>query len=373
MYDPLIVDTFIRVHPEIAPDVPATGTTRSALTEIAGASGGGTTLAVSPPLDEIAASADEMLTLYELAQALTGQASISDTGDIIAKHLRRLVPFSLCVFYIYDAALDEVEAKHAMGDAAAGVKGIRVPLGQRLSGWVAANRQTIMNSDPTLDLGEVARCVTPRLRSCLSTPMTAGDSLVGVLTLYSCTVDSFTEDHRRIAEAVARQIGPTFKSAAEFDKSVRRDPLTGLPTVRQLEQLVESTGAGETSRASLLLIEIVGFKQIALVHGRTIADEVLRSVVSHARAGLRVADILFRSANDAFVALLNDTDFETATVVASRTRESIRGQTYPTGVGMINVDATITCVCAPQDGQSLRDLIATARLRHVAQWGATIH
>ena len=29
-------------------------------------------------------------------------------------------------------------------------------MGQRLSGWVAANRQTILNSDPMLDLGEIA-------------------------------------------------------------------------------------------------------------------------------------------------------------------------------------------------------------------------
>ena len=35
--------------------------------------------------------------------------------------------------------------------------GMKVSLGQRLSGWVAANRQTISNSDPMLDLGDVAR------------------------------------------------------------------------------------------------------------------------------------------------------------------------------------------------------------------------
>ena len=120
-----------------------------------------------------------------LRERLAGQASIGDTGDVIAKHLRRLVPSSLCVFYLYDARADELEAKHATGEATSVVKGLRIPLGQRLSGWVAANRQTILNSDPSLDLGEVARCVTPRLRSCLSTPLLCDDSLVGVLTLYS--------------------------------------------------------------------------------------------------------------------------------------------------------------------------------------------
>src|SRR5207245_8478612 len=163
-------------------------------------------------------------------------------GDIIAKHLRRLVPFSLCVFYIYDSTTDELEAKHAVGEATSVVKGLRIALGQRLSGWVAANRQSIANSDPTLDLGEVARFVTPRLRSCLSTPLLSDDVLVGVLTLYSSTGDGFTEDHQRVLEAVAKQIGHTFKGAAEFDNSARRDPLTGLPALKQVEQVMQSKG-----------------------------------------------------------------------------------------------------------------------------------
>ena len=88
-----------------------------------------------------------MLTLFELAHALAGQVSLADAGDVIAKHLRRLVPSALCVFYLYDQGIDVLEAKHAVGDGAGAVRGMRVQLGKRLSGWVAANRQTILNSD----------------------------------------------------------------------------------------------------------------------------------------------------------------------------------------------------------------------------------
>ena len=189
MYDPLVVDTFVRVHDEIAPGALTTGVPRHALNEITSSSQSAAVAAGSTRLDEIAASADEMLTLYELARALAGQAGTSDTGDVIAKHLRRLIPSSLCVFYIYDASTDELEAKHALGEAMSVVKGLKIPLGQRLSGWVAANRQTISNSDPSLDLGEVARCTTPRLRSCLSTPLLSGR--------HSCRrLDSLFSDRR---------------------------------------------------------------------------------------------------------------------------------------------------------------------------------
>jgi len=369
MYDPLIVDTFARVQREIAPDPVPAGPQGYVLNEISSATQNMFLPIGSTRLDEIAASADEMLTLYELARALAGQVSISDTGDVIAKHLRRLIPFSLCVFYSYDAAADELQAKHAMGEATSVVRGLRIPLGQRLSGWVAANRQMIVNSDPRLDLGDVARHLTPRLRSCLSTPLLSDDQLVGVLTLYSSTADGFNEDHRRIIEVVARQIAHTFKQAAEFDNSARRDPLTGLPNLRQLEQLLDSTGLDRLTRDSgfiLLFIDVVGLKQINLAHGRNVGDDVLRHVVKNARSCLRVADILFRYDSDEFVALLNDTDTPTAEAIAHRILDDIRKDRFPLlNGGTLTIEATVTSVCAPRDGESLHDLMAAARV-HLA-------
>ena len=42
-----------------------------------------------------------MLVLYELARGLTGRLELSDAADIISKHLRRIVPASTCVFFVY--------------------------------------------------------------------------------------------------------------------------------------------------------------------------------------------------------------------------------------------------------------------------------
>src|SRR5258705_2574490 len=147
-----------------------------------------------------------MLTVYELARALTGHVSLDDAGEAIAKHVGRLIPSSLCVFYLYDRASDELEARHAVGEGASLVRGMRIVLGQRLSGWVAANRQTIFNSDANLDFGGAAKSHILRLRSCISTSLVFDDELVGVLSLYSAEVDGFADDHKRIIEAVARQI-----------------------------------------------------------------------------------------------------------------------------------------------------------------------
>jgi GAF domain-containing protein len=170
-----------------------------------------------------------MPTLYELARALGGQANPEDAADTIANHLRRLIPFSLCVFYEYDAFRDELEASHAVGDGRSSVHGLRIPLGQRLSGWVAANRRTISNSDPTLDFGDAARSQTVRLRSCISTPLLSGEQLAGVMTLYATETNAFTDDHKRIVELIAKQIAHIFSRSANRESGTHRDSLMGTP------------------------------------------------------------------------------------------------------------------------------------------------
>ena len=368
MYDPLIVDTFVRVHSELVSQITTTSSLpRQALNEIAGSTQvGPRPITVHPRLDDIAASANEMLTLYELASALAGQASISDTGDVISKHIRRLIPFTQSILFLYESETDELVAKHAMGDMSSVVRGLRIPLGERLSGWVAANRKTIVNSDPVLDLGDVVRTRNPRLRSCLSAPLTSHDHLVGVLTLYSEAVDGFNEDHKRVIEVVARQIGHTFKCAADFDSSPRRDALTGLPKLEQLEQLVATIGNDSSLNESvtLLFIDVVHLKQINQQYGRSVGDEVLRHVALHAGACLTMTDILFRHGSDEFVALLNDSDVTLAQKLSERICENVRLNPLPLrSARALTIDIDITPVMAPRDGASLQDLIAAGRVR----------
>ena len=80
--------------------------------------------------------------------------------------------------------------------------------GERVTGWVAVNRQTISNSDATLDLGQAALVVIPRPRSAASTPVVGPQGeLHGVLTAYSPIVDVFTHRHVYALEQLANAFG----------------------------------------------------------------------------------------------------------------------------------------------------------------------
>ena len=266
MYDPDVVDTFLRVHEALSVepvkgrsvgDVELIGLTRKTAVISARSS-------APAGLTDIAASTEEMLVLYDLARGLLGRLELADAAEIISKHLRRIVPASTCVIFVYDVEKDELVAAHASGDSASHFSELRIPRGQRLTGWVAANNQSILNSDPVLDLGESARQFTPRLKSCLSTPLMSGSQLVGVLSVYSTITDAFTDDHRRLLEVVARQVSETIRQVREADlaKTQPRDDAHGLPHRERVESFVaaEIDLATDQTNLSIICLE-VSFEQ----------------------------------------------------------------------------------------------------------------
>jgi GAF domain-containing protein len=84
-------------------------------------------------------------------------------------------------------------------------------MGDRLTGWVGANRQCIMNSDAALDLG--ARAEGLSLQSCMSVPLLIGESLVGVLSLYAPSHNAFADDCGRLIQMVAPHIATAIHAA----------------------------------------------------------------------------------------------------------------------------------------------------------------
>jgi diguanylate cyclase (GGDEF)-like protein/putative nucleotidyltransferase with HDIG domain len=365
MYDPLVIDTFASVYKEIVGSVqevhiPTSGLsaiTRGVLPHI------DYSMASASRLDDISASTEEMLLLYELARSLSGRLDLGDAADVISKHLRRLVPATTCVFFLYETDSDELVAAHASGENSSHFSDIRIAMGQRLSGWVAANRQTIVNSDPMLDLGEIARALKPPLRSCLSTPLMVSEDLVGVLTVYSTHRDAFTEDHRRLVEVVARQVSQTVRQSVEFSRDNTeklRDQLTGLPNRQHLERFVASElSASGGLPCSILLVEVRHSNEKST---QRLGQPVIGQVAKAMRAGLRGADLLFRYDSDRLVALLTQTDALTAEAVGRRVSHELALARLADEEGA-SPAVHIGRATASEDGAALSDLIQVAESR----------
>jgi GAF domain-containing protein len=94
----------------------------------------------------------------------------------------------------------------AFGPGAGSLRGMSIGIGTRVTGWVASQHQVIVNSDAALDLGVLAARVEPPLVSCLAVPLSSGQAVTGVLTLYSPQRDGFDENQGRLLQMIVPHV-----------------------------------------------------------------------------------------------------------------------------------------------------------------------
>ena len=227
MYDPVIVDTFIRVHKDLVLPQQAPAHHEDALARISRAAAPPKVPMVGQPLELPAADSDSMLSIISLARLASEQASAADVATLAATLVRNLVPGVTCAFYIRTE--EELVMTHAAGPLSAALRWMRIPVNERLSGWVAAHRRTIVNSDAALDLSGLD--LPPVPRTCLSTPLLDGDTLVGVLTLYAEFPVVFTDEQGLVMQMLGPHLalprpphvcGRGGRSARDADAALRR-------------------------------------------------------------------------------------------------------------------------------------------------------
>ena len=352
MYDPLIVDTFVHTHSLLVPKPENVSDHQPVASHGIFSVGQASTT----PLEDISASAEETVVFYNLASALSAPSNESHTLETLARHLRRVVPVSTFVLYVYDPHADQLRVVDAVGDAASQFLGIVIPRGQRLSGWVAANRQTIVNSDPVLDLGDSGRLARPRLRSCLSTPLMTESGLVGVLTLYSVEPAAFTEDHRRVIEGVALHSAPALAKSAQMEAQREQgDPAT--PVAFLPEQLLEARLGSLLTRGShvsthVLFIRLHGTSMSSLRH--TIGlHESCRQIVGE----LTGEECSLGYRGEEIVVLLPKTDPSSAAAVATKLGGVITKLVISGSTGTkIAPPLEFRMAIAPRDGVRLSEL-----------------
>jgi putative methionine-R-sulfoxide reductase with GAF domain len=209
MYDPLVVDTFIQNYDEIAPAALRAGQeARSTF----GLDTSDIQSTLTRPLRQIRANASEAAILVKCGQAIGQSSSVKLAVEAAAQCLRQLTPGTVYALYVFDSESDSLICHAAAGDRQNALIGLTIPVGERVSGWAGANRQTAVNSDASLDLAQIARSFEPALRSTLSTPLASNGHLIGVLTAYACVEEAFNDGHRDMFEQVALLLIPKLPS-----------------------------------------------------------------------------------------------------------------------------------------------------------------
>ena len=233
MYDPHVVATFIEVYRSIA-IAPGDVVAGHEVLQRIHQSRHEIDAPREPVADVAGAASANLLAFVSLARAAAGEASVDDVLALGSALLADVMPGSTGAWFLPDATNDRLVVASAFGPAAAALRGTSVPVGERLTGWVAVRRQPIINSDATLDLGARVDAVTPPLSRCISLPLMAGEALVAVLTLYTAAPDGFTADHGRLVQIVAPHLARAIDTAVRTESAGRETSPPEKPGARDL-------------------------------------------------------------------------------------------------------------------------------------------
>jgi diguanylate cyclase (GGDEF)-like protein/putative nucleotidyltransferase with HDIG domain len=319
----------------------------------------------SPGFHSIKQARDELQVLYSLTQALGNSLSVDDTFQVLSRGLRKLIPFDAAAAYV--AQDGELIPRFVDGLNPALLEGLRMRVGEGLSGWVAASGKCSLNGKPAVEPGYLHHPDKFReLRAALSVPLESSKGVLGVFTLYSIDTDGFTMEHLRILKTIAVKGGAAVHNALiyeETQQSAWTDALTGLPNARALfARLREEVAraARQHQPFTLFVIDVNGLKRINDTLGHLVGNRVIAAVAAALRGALREYDFAARLGGDEFVLLLPGLGSEDAAEKRIDLRLAVEAL-HDEAASDISV--SMGSACYPADGTDGDQLLALADKR----------
>jgi diguanylate cyclase (GGDEF)-like protein/putative nucleotidyltransferase with HDIG domain len=268
------------------------------------------------PTGSLTVAQRELEIFYDISRAMGYGLNLEEFLTLTGCRLSALVPYQSLVVYFVDEEAGLLRAHFAMGRAAEKLRLMTIPLGERLSGWAAAQQRAVIGRDHVTplerdgsrsDLEDWSEDAdVAGLKATLAAPMVAEAGLVGVLTLYDRIDRGFTADDRRIivrAAGCVAQVAALEGQGSTVARTSLTDPLTGVPNARflWLESAHRMTpdGAG----FGLVAFRVGGLDEIGERGGNEAVDRALCVAARSLAASCRRSETLVRLGQDLFVVL----------------------------------------------------------------------
>ena len=306
------------------------------------------------PLELRLLATNGLLRLYDQISSLGPDATLVDTCDVIVEYLRRMAPAGLVVFYLKDGASAGMAVRHASGFGEALVPDLRIEVGHGISGWVVANRRSVLNADPALDFGNRLDDLTPRFRSALSIPLTPDTESIGAVTLYSDQPNAFTDDQRLAIEMIS---GAT---AEAIERACSRTPVIARPGSVSAWAPADAGAVEAILDRGALWRSSTGCNLGVLCVRAGGGDGHMDHAAVAVSQATRIADLIFRPSAQELVVLMPDCEPGAGQIIVDRI-----GTQLPSAGAPAERPPTLEVgfACGPFDGDTVRQLLAVARRR----------
>lgn len=318
-------------------------------------------------VEQIKRANREVFTLYELARIFGSSLNLEETFSLFAEKIGGLVPYDTCVIYLSNENGDEAKAVYAEGKNSDALLNRTVKTGDGATGYVLKKRQAVCNVNPGLDFSFCQQEFIEEYSAMASLPLIAEEKLLGAVSLYSCALENYEDEHLRLLETVSRIASDAISKSiyhAETETKAFTDPMTGLPNARSLQiQFDKEAARAERNGSSfqVLMLDLDGFKAVNDTFGHKTGDRLLRELSKVMRSQLRDYDFLARYAGDEFVAIIPETEDVSVEELCQRLEKAVNDFVLPVGDGRAaRVGISIGAASYPAGGSSLDQIIISA-------------
>jgi diguanylate cyclase (GGDEF)-like protein/putative nucleotidyltransferase with HDIG domain len=318
-------------------------------------------------VEQIKRANREVFTLYELAKVFSSSLNLPDTLSRFTAKIGELVPFDSCVVYLLDEASQIATAVCAEGKNSAALKDKCVKSGEGATGYALKKRQAVYNINPALDFSFYTHDFILDYTAMASLPLLAGERLIGAVSLYSCDLETYEDEHMRLLETISRIAADAISKSlhhAETESRALTDPMTGLPNARSLQMQFENEIARARRNGSefqVLMLDLDGFKAVNDTFGHKTGDVLLREISRVMRGQLRDYDFLARYAGDEFVIIAPEMNNESVRELCQRMEKAVCDFVLPVGDGRFaQVGVSLGAAAYPRAGETLDQIIVAA-------------
>jgi diguanylate cyclase (GGDEF)-like protein len=309
---------------------------------------------------------DHLRVFHDVARALTSSLELEEIlGAIMDKMAQFFGPERWSMLMVDDIA-NELYYAIAVGENTESLKGLRVPMGEGVAGWVASTGNPLVVPDVALDPHWSAFALKHpdlKIKSIACVPVRSGNKTLGVIQLLNSKLDLLSEysiSFLRILCDYAAIAIQNARSMTLIQELTITDDVTGLFNARHLYTLLdEQVAQGQVF--SLMFVDLDHFKSVNDTHGHLIGSRLLAEIGGLLKRCLGPNNSAFRYGGDEFVALLPGMGKSAASGTTMALREELRAARFLEGAGLsLNVSGSFGLATYPEDGSTVPTILRAA-------------
>ncbi|AFL89575.1 diguanylate cyclase (GGDEF) domain-containing protein [Terriglobus roseus DSM 18391] len=305
---------------------------------------------------------------HDVARALTSTLELEIVLTTVMTKMAQFFGPERWSMMLVDKEKNDLYYVIAVGEDSKSLRGLRVPMGEGVAGWVALTGNPMVVPDTSVEprWQEFSR-KNPGLNinSIACVPVRSADGVVGVIQLLNSKVDLLSDYSIQFLRVLCDFTAIAVRNAADMERihllSIS-DDCTGLFNARHLYTLLEERlKTQERAPFSLLFLDLDHFKSINDTHGHLVGSRLLAEVGDLIKRTIGPTIPAFRYGGDEFVCLLPDLGKSAGREVATKLFYALREARFLEVEGLsLELRGSFGMATYPDDARDIEGIIKAA-------------